>query len=414
MRGAATIARMPRARSRVKWIREDRLPTLEEIEWLSSPEGRAVCAEMAAAGGAETPATVARWRQRIEPPRVAAAAQQVQLRKSARAKFSRADAMLFDRVGLEQATDEMIAAWKARRFAGFERVADLCSGIGGDAIALAGVTRLLALDWSELRLALTRHNCAVYDRSIDALAADIAINRPEADAVHIDPDRRSLGPRRRDVEAASPNLDELRRLVTHYRNASIKLSPGSDFDRLGVEAEIELISHDGECRQAVAWTGSLRTAHRRATVLPAGETIEASSDTLLDWPEPAVLSAGSLLWEPDPAVIRANLVGVLARRRDLAPIDPSVAWLVGPHAPATAMLRPFRIIDVQDWSLARARRWLAAHDVGALEIKTRGFAGRPEDIRRRLHLTGRQSCVLLLTRIGRRPVAILARRGESP
>lgn len=105
------------------WIREDRLPTLEEVTWLTSPEGRSTTTEMQESP-ADTPAAIARWRQRLSADQVAAAWQQVQLRRAARSKFTRAAEMLFDRVALEQASDEVVAAHKARRFAGISRVAE--------------------------------------------------------------------------------------------------------------------------------------------------------------------------------------------------------------------------------------------------------------------------------------------------
>src|SRR5690606_10342645 len=132
------------------------------------------------------------------------------------------------------------------------------------------------------------------------LAADVAFTRPQAGAVHIDPDRRALGPRRVDPQAGSPDLEDLRRTLAHYRHAAIKLSPGVDFDQLGLDAEIELISHAGECRQAIAWTGQFHTAHRRASVLPAGETISATAETSLEWPPATPPRGGVFLFEPDP------------------------------------------------------------------------------------------------------------------
>lgn len=403
---------MQKARSSVQWIREERLPTLAELAWLASPEGEAVCRAMMDAGGSVTPALLKRWREQVEPDHVAAAAQQAQLRLAARRKFNRADAMLFDRVGLEQSSDEMTATWKARRFAGCDRVADLCCGVGGDAIALATAARhVVAADWSELKLALARHNLGVYERTnVATHCGDVTLAEIEADAVHIDPDRRALGGKRHDPSAGSPNLADVARLVERYRHAAIKFSPGADFTLLPFHAEIELISRDGECRQAVAWTGRLARARRSATVLPENETIAAMTDDELKWPAAEAPQPGRWLHEPDGAVVRANLVGVLARRHSLAPIDPQVAWLTGDRTATTAMLRAFEIVDVADWSLSKARMWLARHNVGSLDIKTRGFAGSPEEILRRLKLTGRTPHVLFLTRLGDRPAAILTRR----
>lgn len=392
------------------WIREDRVPTRKELDWLRTTEGRAICDAMAAGDPADTPTAVARWRRRLEPELVAAAWAQVLLRRAARRKFSRADDMLFDRIGLEQATDEVVATHKARRFAPFARVADLCCGIGGDALALADGREVVALDYSEVRLAMADHNAGVHGRTIHPLAANADFARPEADAVHIDPDRRAEGPRRHALDAASPGPEALRQIVAHYRHAAVKLSPGMDFAALPFSGEIELISHRGECRQAVCWTGGLRRALRSATVLPAGATIHADHEEDMPWPEPRAVAPGMILHEPDAAVIRADLVGVLARRHSLAPLDPRIAYLVGDEAVETPMLTPFRVLDITAFAGRRIRGWLTDHDVGHVEIKTRGFAVSPEELLRRLKLRGRRRAVLFLTRIGGRPRALLAER----
>jgi len=384
--------------------------TPEELAWLKTPEGREVCAAMAAGEPADTPAAIQRWRLRLKPEQVAVAWNQVLLRRAARAKFSRADEMLFDRIGLEQASDEVVATHKARRFAGCGRIADLCCGIGGDTLALALKGDVVAVDWSASRVVMAEDNAAVYGGRAAGRVGDVLLDRPEADAVHIDPDRRPSGPRRHDPVFSSPDLEDLQRIVAHYRHAAIKFSPGADFASLRFEAEIELISHDGECKQALVWTGRFAQAHRRATVLPAGESATAAPDDDLTWPEPQPLRAGLILCEPDAAVIRAGLVGVVARRFGLAPIDRQIAWLVGEKVIPTAMLTSFRVIDWMDFSAGKARSWLAGHDVGRLEIKTRGFASRPEELHRQLRPRGSRQAVLFLTRLDDRPTAILADR----
>jgi len=318
--------------------------------------------------------------------------------------------MLFDRVALEQATDEIVAGHKARRFAGLSSVTDLCCGIGGDTVALAGVARVIAVDWSDVRVAMAEHNARVYGRDIAAVTGDVAFIRPDADAAHVDPDRRPTGRRSHAPSAGSPDTDVLEQIVRHYTHTAIKLSPGADFDTLPFEAEIELVSLAGECKQAVAWTGRFQQCHRRATALPGGESISAGFDEPLAWPAPRPIEPGWMLFEPDPAVIRANLVGVLARRHDLAPIDPQIAYLLGSRRVSTSLLTAFRIIEHVEFSTKRARNLLFRHDVGRVEVKTRGFAARPEVIVRKLRPKGRHYATLFLTRIAEKPVAILAER----
>ena len=415
------MKRSAAVKTRPQWVREDRLPTLEEIAWLQSAEGRAACRAMMEGDPADTPAAIDRWRQRLDPTLVSAAWAQVCLRRAAAVKFARADEMLFDRVGLEQSTDEALAVHKTRRFTGLGRVADLCCGLGGDALALAADHEVVAVDRLAIRTALARHNADVYGQTITAQVGDVTLDLPAADAAHIDPDRRATGRRSHDVDSASPGLVTLQRVVEGYPAAGIKLSPGADFDKLPFTAEIELISQHGECKQAVAWTGRLAEAHRRATVLleRAPNSAHSGFDTVqlaafpgdsLAWPESCPPHPDSYLYEPDPAVIRADLVGILARKLGLAPIDPHIAWLVGQAPIHDPLVHSFRVIDVRSWSAKPARAWLAEQDIGPLDVKTRGFAARPETILKQLRPAGARPAVLFLTRLGDRPTAILAER----
>lgn len=395
------------------WLREAYIPTLHEIAWLASDEGRAVCAEMAAGHPADTPTAIARWRERLDAEWVTAGWTQALLRQAARTKFSRAEHMLFDRVGLEQSTDEVVAAHKARRFAGSGRIADLCCGIGGDTLALARHAPVAAVDMSGPRSIMAEHNAAAYGGRAEGIIGNVELTHPEADAAHVDPDRRPVGRREHELEHGSPDLRTVEQLVQRYTNVAIKLSPGAGFERLPFPAEIELISHLGGCKQAVAWTGRFAGAHRRATVLPAGASLAAAGERDLLWPPARTPRPGLYLLEPDPAVIRANLVGLLARQVDAGPVDPHIAWLVCEQPAATPFAHAFRILDLHPFNERKLRPWLAGHDVGRLDIKTRGVAFRPEDLSRRLKLRGKRSAVLLVTRLEDKPVAILAQRADA-
>lgn len=87
---------------------------------------------------------------------------QHELRCRAQAKFTRAQRMYFTRAGLEQAASEVIARHRATRSDGVSRMADLCCGVGGDLIALAGQWEVLAVDRDPLHLRMATLNADVY------------------------------------------------------------------------------------------------------------------------------------------------------------------------------------------------------------------------------------------------------------
>jgi len=106
---------------------------LEDYRWLVSDAAKPwlvrVRDELVDARG-PTVALLSRLRKDLSTDRAHLVVEQCELRERAREKFSLAERMFFTRKGLEQATDEQVAAVKAARFpAG--AVADLCCGIGG-------------------------------------------------------------------------------------------------------------------------------------------------------------------------------------------------------------------------------------------------------------------------------------------
>ena len=77
-----------------------------------------------------------RLRKDVSSNRASIVMEQTQLRLRAESKFPNAREMFFTKRGLEQATGQGIAIYKAARFSGCEHVADICCGIGGDLLAL--------------------------------------------------------------------------------------------------------------------------------------------------------------------------------------------------------------------------------------------------------------------------------------
>ena len=178
------------------------------IEALLSPAGRALLAELANTDDLGSMRLAAALRERYPGDLVAAALTQAELRRAAAKKFSRAGEMFFTRPGLEQASSEIIARHRARRFGGMGRIADLCTGIGGDLVALAGSHDVLAVDSDAVHLRIAELNAEAYGvaGNVTTRLADVRdVDLAGVDATFVDPARR-LGERRLPTGESEPPL----------------------------------------------------------------------------------------------------------------------------------------------------------------------------------------------------------------
>ena len=136
--------------------------------------------------------TATRLRRDHPAELVSAALTQAQLRQRAVAKFGEdAHRMYFTPHGFEQSTRTAVAAHRAARLAalGVRSAADLCCGIGGDALALARAgIRVLAVDRDPLTCAVARANAEVLGLAelIEVREADVtAVDTSAYDAVFV-------------------------------------------------------------------------------------------------------------------------------------------------------------------------------------------------------------------------------------
>jgi len=385
--------------------------TLDDWAWLRGDDGQALLAHLAerAIVEADLIGHLTRLGKRYGQSRAAAAVETAWLRQKARAKFERAGDMYFVREALEQASGEVVARHKAQRFRRCRRVADLGCGIGGDTIALGEVAPVLAVERDELRLRMAAANAAAYGVAgqLEAVCADwTRLDLAGQEALYLDPSRRAGDKRAFSIHEYEPPLSILPALARLAPAVAAKIAPGVRYDelvRLGVEAEWEFISHEGECKEAVLWCGDLKTCGRRATLLPGGHTL---TDQALAEPI-AVGKPGSYLYEPDGAVIRAHLVEQLAAAEGLHKIHPEIAYLSGDRLVETPFARAYRVEEAHPFHLKRLKERLRQLDVGRLVVKKRGFPVDPEAFRKQLKLDGSQAKVLILTRVEDRPTMLI-------
>jgi hypothetical protein len=354
------------------------------------------------------------------PGLVAAVLTQSKLRAKARPKFGEfADRMLFTEAGLEQATRLRVAALHAGRFtgAGVHRVADLGSGIGGDAMAMAAMDLdVTAVDADEVTATIASFNLAPFPGT-QVLHADAeSVDLDGFDGVWLDPARRTAGhtntSRLANAGDYSPSLDFAFGLGARLPTG-IKLGPGHDRDQIPVEAEAQWVSVDGQLVEMALWFGPLaRSGIRRAAlVLSAGGTSELTGPA--DSEDAPVGPLGEYLYEPDGSVIRARLIGDLARSQGAHMLSDGIAYLTSDELAPTPFATAFRVLDVLPADERKLRQALQGLRVGTLEIKKRGVDVDPAALRTRLKPKGDQSATIVLTRVAGVRTTLLVERIRS-
>jgi predicted O-methyltransferase YrrM len=382
---------------------------IESFLALLTDEGQSLLAELRDHAPGQELAVATRLRRTHPAELVSAAIAQARLRQRAAAKFG-ADAgrMYFTPDGVEQATRTSVAEWRARRFAalGVRRLADLCSGVGGDAIALARAgIEVLAVDRSPLTCAVAEANARALglDHLIEQRCGDVSeVGLDGFDAVFVDPARRGGRGRIFDPEAYSPPLSWAVGAAGAAPFAALKVAPGIPHGAVPEDAEAEWVSDGGDVKEAVLWFGTKEEQPHRATLLPSGDTLTGG---LLPDPEPGPVRR--YLYEPDGAVIRAHLVAEVAGGLGATLIDPTIAYLTADELRPTPFATAYEITDVLPFGLKTLKALLRERGVGTVVIKKRGSAVEPEELRRKLKPAGVNSCTVFLTRVAGAPSMLL-------
>nr|WP_285728167.1 SAM-dependent methyltransferase [Psychromicrobium sp. YIM S02556] len=385
-----------------------------------------------------------------------AALTQSRLRQRGAAKFgAAAPEMLFTQAGLEQATRSPLAALHAARFveAGVRRVTDLGCGIGADSMAFAQAgLDVVAVERDEVTEACVRHNLQAFpgartvcgeasgfltmagwraDRSFGGSSARAPF---EGEGYWLDPARRNTGTsgttRIFDPEAFSPPLSFAVQLADRGAAVGVKLGPGIPHDALPPGCEAQWTSVDGDLVEVALWYGPLaREGVRRAARVAVSsgaslKCVEITSpvDFVASEQDASLGPVSGYLYEPDAAVIRAGLVADLARQMGAQLMDPRIAYLRSDALLSSPFARTYRILEVLPLQVKTLRRWVREHGVSVLEIKKRGVAVTPEELRKQL-LAGASrgsaggsggagggrggKATLVLTRIGEERVAVV-------
>ncbi len=360
------------------------------------------------------------------PEMVSAVLTQSRLRTKAEAKFGEfARQMIFTKAGLEQATRLTVAARHAQRFAeaGIGHVADLGCGLGADAMALASLDLVVtAVEMDEATAACATMNLIPFRNATVVHADATSVSLEGIDGVWLDPARRTTstsGTKRIwDPEDFSPPLSFVESLAGSGRAVGVKMGPGMPHDYVPADCEAQWVSVGGDVTEVALWFNAVRRpgVRRAALVLgPQGAAELTSGENFDGGPVPPVGPVEGYLYEPDGAVIRAGLVADVALGLGGHLVDEHIAYICAPDLQDTPFAKAYKVLEVMPFNVKALKHWVKDEGIGVLDIKKRGTAVTPEELRKQLLPGGKpagskakskKTATLVLTRIGEDRVAI--------
>jgi hypothetical protein len=360
------------------------------------------------------------------PELVSAVLTQSRLRTKAEAKFGEfARQMIFTQAGLEQATRLTVAARHAQRFAeaGIGHVADLGCGLGADTMALASLDlTVTAVEMDEATAACATMNLIPFRNATVVHSDATSVSLEGIDGVWLDPARRTTstsGTKRIwDPEDFSPPLSFVESLARSGRAVGVKMGPGMPHDSVPADCEAQWVSVAGDVTEVTLWFNAVRRPGvRRAALLlgPQGAAELTSGEDFGAGPTAPVGPVEGYLYEPDGAVIRAGLVADVALQLGGHLLDEHIAYICAPELQDTPFAKAYKVLDVMPFNVKALKSWVKDQGIGVLDIKKRGTAVTPEELRKQLlpggkpagsKAKGKKSATLVLTRIGEDRVAI--------
>ncbi len=393
------------------------------LDRLLGPEGVGLEARLAELPVTElsTPRAIAGLRRSWAPELVSLALRLREAKDRQARKFPAHENLRFTPELLEQASAHPPAAHRAGRLAPLGTVLDLGCGAGGDLSRLAAAgADVIGLEADPLAAGLARANLAAL-----GLPGRIAPGRfpdcplPVHSTLFVDPARReggARGRRHRRSDDFSPAPGLLAPVLKRAAAWALKWGPALDLRHELIAApggplaglgpddyELELISWNGELREALFIGGEARTGNPRQATRLVGPPEKFESWTAIgdpSCPDPEPAPPRDWIHEPDPALIRAGFLGAFARERGLAPLAPGIAYFSAADPVKDPFLRRWRLLEHLDFSLSALQASLDRQGAGSIVLKKRGFPVDPESLRPRLRLRGDRELTILLYRDG--------------
>ena len=333
---------------------------------------------------------------------------QIKLQKRNLNKLPISNELLFTEQGAQQATSWKLAKYHATKFKAFNKVADLCCGIGVDLINIAKEKeQVYAIDLDADILKIAKYNCKSQNlNNIKFISGKAEEFNQQVDAIFIDPDRRPGRNRRIAPEEYSPPFSKIMELRNICPNIAVKLSPAIDYIRLNlpIDSTLEFVSENGTLKEILLCMGDLATENceRKAVLLPTNLTLQNSNAKI------KITEIQKYLFEPDPAIIRAGLVQEMGNKIGYNLIDSKLALLTGSHILQSEFGKVFEVEEIMKFDLKKVRKYVRENKIGELIIKTRGFPESVERFRKKIKLKGKKSVVMFILRKGDDHIIVFA------
>lgn len=278
---------------------------------------------------------------------------------------------------------------------------EIGAGMGGDTLELARVRPVRACERDPRRLECLRHNLEVYGLSerVELVCGDGLEQFEGVKSLYADPARREGGTRQWRNFDPDPQT-----LWTRPVPVCLKLAPGLDEESLPAGVDLDYVSHQGVCKEAVLWSHPRQSGRVQGWLYASGQWLQCER---AQPPPLAELRVGDWVHEPDPAAIRSQAWLPAEGRR----IDETLALLVTPAGVRSPWTNAFEVLEIGDADVKNLKKLQARYDFHPLEIKKRGFDVEPEALRKKLPRGARGGPgTILLTRVAGRHRAVVCRR----
>lgn len=349
-----------------------------------------------AKGLAPTPNAIERVGQRVGPELARWAFTQWELRAAAKAKFQRAEEMLFVREALEQATRSEVSRYHASRFPEGETVADLTCGIGADLLALASRGPAVGHELDPERAEYARHNLSIFGLVARVFTGD-CMSEAWPEYVFADPARRVGGKRTLEPSSFTPNPLHLAERMARAKLGGIKLTPLLKDGYLeAIGPELAFVATGGECPEVVVWCGSDAVPGRYAIFADTGERLEGVGGAGY---LPTVDTPTETLFEAHPAAIRAHGLEALCRQYNLCALGDSNGYLTGPEI-SSPWLKSYRVLASMKGDLKLVREELTRRDSRTPVVKSRADIN-VDKVRRELKMSGSVPHIVAAYQVGK-------------